>query len=81
MDSTPALYQQLTDIIFKDLVKSRYVILCTQDILVSLSELDGNTLYYAAGYIVRELHHRYKDNADIATCLKDLLVVEGDDLE
>ena len=32
VDSTTALYQQLTDIIFKDLMKSRYVIQCTQGI-------------------------------------------------
>ena len=81
VDSTPALYQQLTDIIFKDLLKSKYVIPRTKDVPTSLSELDGNALRYAAGYIVRELHGRYKGNADMATCLKDLLVVEGDDFE
>lgn len=50
---TPALYQHLTDIIFKDLVKKQYIIPSSESSAVEdISILEGNALHYAAGYVV-----------------------------
>ena len=74
---TPALYQHLTDIIFKDLVKEQYIIpSCENVITEDVSILEGNALRYAAGYVVRHVFQKVK-KGDIADCLMQLVLAES----
>ena len=48
----PILYQSLTDILLRLLIHRQYNIATTTEPTTSLSSNEGNTLRYAAGYIV-----------------------------
>ena len=76
----PTLYQHLTGIIFRDLMKENYVIPSQRSpITEDVSALEGNALRYAAGYVV---HHVFKGikksyhelKGDITDCLMQLVL-------
>ena len=75
VNPTPTLYQHLTDIIFRDLMKEKYVIPSQQSsITEDVSVLEGNALRYAAGYVVRHIFKVVKKSShelkgDITDCL------------
>ena len=79
------LYQHLTDIIFRELMKEHYVILSSQNsITEGVSTLEGNALRYAAGYVVRHICKKVKKSsheskADITDCLMQLVLGGQDD--
>ena len=87
INPTPTLYQHLTDIIFRDLMKENYVIPSQQSsITEDVSVLEGNALRYAAGYVV---HHVFKGvkksshelKGDITDCLMQLVLGKQEDCE
>ena len=76
----PALYQHLTDIIFKKLLKDKYQTSSLQSSSPPISGLDDDALRYAAGYVICQLHKK-SQKEDIRDCLEALLVIEGDSFE
>ena len=58
----PLLYQRLTDIIFKELIKEHYQI-CDESIKnVSLDERETNALRYVAAYVCRHLRRKLEQS-------------------
>ena len=82
---TPTLYQHLTDIIFRELMKEHYVIPSSQSpTMEGVSTLEGNALRYAAGYVVRHICKKVKKSSheskeDITDCLMQLVLGGQDD--
>ena len=83
---TPTLYQHLTDIMFRELLKEYYVIPSPHESSVTegVSTLEGNALRYAAGYVVRHVCKKVKKNShelkeDITDCLMQLVLSGQDD--
>ena len=77
---TPILYQHLTDLVLRMLIRRHYEIPAVQQSCVrpDLSSNEGNALRYAAGYVVRHVfkkigksNHSLKD--DIRSCCQKLV--------
>ena len=70
---TPILYQHLTDVVLRMLIHSHYKIPAMQQsrLTPELSSNEGNTLRYAAGYVIR---HICKKIGKITDSLKDDLI-------
>ena len=56
--SQPLLYQRLTDIIFKELIKEHYQICDESTKEASLDERESNALRYVAAYVCRNLRRK-----------------------
>ena len=76
----PALYQHLTNIIFKKLLKDKYQTSSLQSSSPPISGFD-DALRYAAGYVIYHQLHKKSQKEDIRDCLEALIVIKGDSFE
>ena len=87
INPTPTLYQQLTNVIFRDLMKENYVIPFQQSsITEGVSVLEGNALRYAASYVVHHVFKGVKKSShelkrDVTDCLMQLVLGKQEDCE
>lgn len=57
----PALYQRLTDMLFKMLIKSHFEIVHLNEDCTSVTSNESNALRYVAGYVYRHLRKKLKE--------------------
>ena len=63
MIPAPTLYQHLTDIIFRELLKEKYVVPSTAcSMAKDVSVIEANAMRYAAGYVMRQVSRRVHMN-------------------
>ena len=83
----PTLYQHLTDIIYRKLLKEKYVIPSTpSSISEDISVTEGNALRYAAGYVLRQVSNKikrssYESKDDMDDCIKKLVLCDKESEE
>ena len=78
---TPILYQHLTDVVLRLLIRRHYEVPTTQEPTTapaSLSSNEGNALRYAAGYIVHSVSKKIQKSSvifkdDLASCCRKLV--------
>ena len=86
-DASSAVYQHVTDIIFKDLLTKQFPAMSTQEVeaSVQLDYNEKNALRYVGGYVTRVLHQRLKKSkhekkSELCTCLTEMNDVDGDEM-
>ena len=74
----PALYQRLTDEVFKLLIQDHFQVVCLDDASTNVTSNESNALRYIAGYVCRHLHkklerenHELKE--EMILCLLELI--------
>ena len=81
---TPTLYQHLTDIIFRELLKEKYVVPSTAcSMAKDVSVIEANAMGYAAGYVMRQVSKKIKESShelkeDMNDCLMKMVLCEGE---
>lgn len=86
-DSKPAVYQHITDIIFKDIVSKHFAVTVQTEgsVQVQLDYNERNALRYVGGYVTRVLHTRLKKSKDVkkrelCACLTEMNDVDPDEM-
>ena len=84
--TTPILYQHITDIVFRAIMKLKYNVNSTDEANTpAITESEANALRYVAGYVCRQVRKKLAAGShplkeDLIQCL-GYLVREGDDKE
>ena len=80
----PLFYQHITDILFKQLVKSHYQISDEHVMVATVNNHERNALRYAAGYVCRHIrkriersNHAFKE--ELILCLMSLVKDDSDE--
>ena len=83
---TPVLYQHLTDVVFKSLIRSKLLFRTQKsadEVTLMVTPVEAYALRYVAGYVrhhvcnsIRQKNHPLKDDL---LCLSSLVILSGDD--
>ena len=86
VNPTPVLYQHLTDIVFKSLIRSKLLFQTQKsadEVTLMVTSVEANALRYVAGYVchhvcntIRRKKHPMQD--DLLLCLSSLVKLSGD---
>ena len=86
VNPTPVLYQHLTDVVFKSLIRSKLLFQTQKsadEVTLMVTSVEANALRYVAGYVchhvcntIRRKKHPMQD--DLLLCLSSLVKLSGD---